>query len=163
MAPLWHALCVVLQTYGLQLKNISAVEMCTSVSNVKEDSAAESAGLTAGEVSIHTDNCQTSLYMSGVHRLTEIYLATHVTYHPTHHTHPHTHTHADAQKLYNTNWSSRNLLLPFFCTSSFPVGDVIVAINGVSIEGSSHQDILALIRESTNSLMWVTATTEAAW
>ncbi|XP_060944848.1 cytohesin-interacting protein [Limanda limanda] len=67
-----------IQTYGLQLKNISAVEMCTSVSNVQEDSAAESAGLTAG--------------------------------------------------------------------------DVIVTINGVSIEGSSHQDILALIRESTNSL-----------
>ncbi|XP_035031197.1 cytohesin-interacting protein [Hippoglossus stenolepis] len=71
-----------IQTYGLQLKNISAVEMCTSVSNVQEDSAAESAGLTAG--------------------------------------------------------------------------DVIVTINGVSIEGLSHQDILALIRESTNSLMMET-------
>nr|XP_019945442.1 PREDICTED: cytohesin-interacting protein [Paralichthys olivaceus] len=67
-----------IQTYGLQLKNISGVEMCTFVSNVQTDSAAETAGLTAG--------------------------------------------------------------------------DVIVTINGVSIEGSSHQDILALIRESSNSL-----------
>ncbi|TMS06812.1 Cytohesin-interacting protein [Larimichthys crocea] len=31
-------------------------------------------------------------------------------------------------------------------------GDIIVTINGVSIEGSSHQQILNLIRESTNSL-----------
>uniref|UniRef100_A0A4W6FN86 Cytohesin 1 interacting protein n=1 Tax=Lates calcarifer TaxID=8187 RepID=A0A4W6FN86_LATCA len=67
-----------IQTYGLQLKNSSAVEMCTFVSKVQEDSAAESAGLTAG--------------------------------------------------------------------------DIIVTINGVSIEGSSHQHILDLIRESTNSL-----------
>ncbi|AWP13037.1 putative cytohesin-interacting protein [Scophthalmus maximus] len=67
-----------IQTYGLQLKNSSAVEMCTFVSKVQKDSAAESAGLTAG--------------------------------------------------------------------------DVIVTINGVSIEGSSHQDVLGLIQESTNSL-----------
>ena len=38
-----------LQTYGVQLKNSSAVEMCTFVCKVKEDSVAESAGLTAGE------------------------------------------------------------------------------------------------------------------
>lgn len=67
-----------IQTYGLQLKDSSAVEMCTFVRNVQEDSAAESAGLTAG--------------------------------------------------------------------------DVIVTINGISIEGSSHQHVLDLIRESTNSL-----------
>ncbi|KAM3607501.1 uncharacterized protein V6R79_008895 [Siganus canaliculatus] len=67
-----------IQTYGLQLKDSSAVEMCTFVRKVQEDSAAESAGLTAG--------------------------------------------------------------------------DIIVTINGVSIEGSSHQHILDLIRESTNSL-----------
>lgn len=67
-----------IQTYGLQLKNRSAVEMCTFVSKVQEDSAAENAGLTTG--------------------------------------------------------------------------DVIVTINGISIEGSSHQHILDLIRESTNSL-----------
>ncbi|XP_042350537.1 cytohesin-interacting protein [Plectropomus leopardus] len=67
-----------IQTYGLQLKDSSAVEMCTFVCKVQEESAAESAGLTAG--------------------------------------------------------------------------DVIVTINGVSIEGSSHQRILDLIRESTNSL-----------
>ncbi|KAK2839724.1 hypothetical protein Q5P01_013464 [Channa striata] len=67
-----------IQTYGLQLKNSSAVEMCTFVSKVQEDSAAESAGLTAG--------------------------------------------------------------------------DVIVTINGASIEGLSHPHILDLIRESTNSL-----------
>ncbi|XP_071327518.1 cytohesin-interacting protein [Trachinotus anak] len=67
-----------IQTYGLQQRNSSAVEMCTFVSKVQEDSAAESAGLTAG--------------------------------------------------------------------------DVIIKINGVSIEGSSHQHILDLIRESTNSL-----------
>ncbi|XP_044073681.1 cytohesin-interacting protein isoform X1 [Siniperca chuatsi] len=67
-----------IQTYGLQLKDSSAVEMCTFVRKVQEDSAAESAGLTAG--------------------------------------------------------------------------DIIVTINGVSIEGSSHQHILDLIRQSTNSL-----------
>ncbi|KAK1875710.1 Cytohesin-interacting protein [Dissostichus eleginoides] len=66
------------KTYGLQLKDSSAVEMCTFVLKVQEDSAAESAGLTAG--------------------------------------------------------------------------DIIVTINGVSIEGSSHQHILDLIKESTNSL-----------
>ncbi|KAK5861197.1 hypothetical protein PBY51_022611 [Eleginops maclovinus] len=71
-----------IQTYGLQLKDSSAVEMCTFVFKVQEDSAAESAGLTAG--------------------------------------------------------------------------DIIVTINGVSIEGSSHQHILDLIRESTNSLMMET-------
>lgn len=37
------------QTYGLQLKDSSAVEMCTFVRKVQEDSAAESAGLSAGE------------------------------------------------------------------------------------------------------------------
>ncbi|XP_034417415.1 cytohesin-interacting protein [Cyclopterus lumpus] len=67
-----------IQTYGLQLKDSSAVEMCTFVRKVQEDSAAENAGLTTG--------------------------------------------------------------------------DIIVTINGVSIEGSSHQHILDLIRESTNSL-----------
>ncbi|XP_056245593.1 cytohesin-interacting protein [Seriola aureovittata] len=67
-----------IQTYGLQQRNSSAVEMCTFVSKVQDDSAAENAGLTAG--------------------------------------------------------------------------DVIITINGVSIEGSSHQHILDLIRESTNSL-----------
>ncbi|XP_047456019.1 cytohesin-interacting protein [Mugil cephalus] len=67
-----------IQTYGLRLKHSSAVEMCTFVCKVQEDSAAENAGLTTG--------------------------------------------------------------------------DIIVTINGVSIEGSSHQRILDLIRESTNSL-----------
>ncbi|XP_059199161.1 cytohesin-interacting protein [Centropristis striata] len=67
-----------IQTYGLQLKDSSAVEMCTFVRKVQEDSAAESAGLTTG--------------------------------------------------------------------------DIIITINGVSIEGSSHQHILDLIRESTNNL-----------
>lgn len=67
-----------IQTYGLQLKNSSDVEMCTFVCKVQEDSSAESAGLTAG--------------------------------------------------------------------------DIIVTINGVSIEGSSHQHIIDLIRQSTNSL-----------
>ncbi|XP_054471479.1 cytohesin-interacting protein [Anoplopoma fimbria] len=67
-----------IQTYGLQLKESSAVEMCTFVCKVHEDSAAENAGLTAG--------------------------------------------------------------------------DIIVTINGVSVEGSSHQHILDLIKESTNSL-----------
>ncbi|XP_029980127.1 cytohesin-interacting protein [Sphaeramia orbicularis] len=67
-----------IQTYGLQLKNSADVEMCTFVCKVQEDSSAESAGLTAG--------------------------------------------------------------------------DIIVTINGVSIEGSSHQHIIELIRQSTNSL-----------
>ncbi|KAL6100739.1 cytip [Pungitius sinensis] len=67
-----------IQTYGLQLKESSAVEMCTFVRKVLEDSPAENAGLTAG--------------------------------------------------------------------------DIIVTINEVSIEGSSHQHILELIRDSTNSL-----------
>lgn len=67
-----------IQTYGLQLKNSSDVEMCTFVCKVQEDSSAENAGLTAG--------------------------------------------------------------------------DIIVTINGVSIEGSSHQHIIDLIRQSTNSL-----------
>ncbi|XP_056146036.1 cytohesin-interacting protein [Lampris incognitus] len=65
-----------IQTYGVQVKNSSAVEMCTFVCKVQEDSAAESAGLTTG--------------------------------------------------------------------------DVIIKINGVSIEGSSHQHIVDLIRESAN-------------
>uniref|UniRef100_A0A668A3T3 Cytohesin 1 interacting protein n=1 Tax=Myripristis murdjan TaxID=586833 RepID=A0A668A3T3_9TELE len=67
-----------IQTYGVQKKSSSAVEMCTFVCRVQEDSAAESAGLTAG--------------------------------------------------------------------------DVIISINGTSIEGSSHQHIVELIRESTNLL-----------
>ncbi|XP_024257928.1 cytohesin-interacting protein-like [Oncorhynchus tshawytscha] len=67
-----------IQTYGMQLKKSMAVEMCTFVCKVQEDSSAESAGLTAG--------------------------------------------------------------------------DVIVTINGVSIEGSSHQGIVDLIRESNNLL-----------
>lgn len=37
--------------------------------------------------------------------------------------------------------------------SSFTAGDIIITINGVSIEGLSHQHILDLIRESANSLM----------
>lgn len=41
----------------------------------------------------------------------------------------------------------------------FIAGDIIVTINGASIEGYSHQHILDLIRESTNSLKWVTETT----
>lgn len=40
---------LLLQTYGLQLRDSSAVEMCTFVCKVQEDSAAESAGLTTGE------------------------------------------------------------------------------------------------------------------
>ncbi|XP_076603216.1 cytohesin-interacting protein [Chaetodon auriga] len=67
-----------IQTYGLQLKDSTAVEMCTYVCKVQEGSTAESAGLTAG--------------------------------------------------------------------------DIIVTVNGVSIEGSSHEHILDLIRESTNRL-----------
>ncbi|XP_015234013.1 PREDICTED: cytohesin-interacting protein [Cyprinodon variegatus] len=67
-----------IQTYGVQLNSTSEVEMCTFVCKVKEDSVAESAGLTAG--------------------------------------------------------------------------DVIVTINSVSIEGLSHQHILNLIIESTNTL-----------
>ncbi|XP_038862249.1 cytohesin-interacting protein-like [Salvelinus namaycush] len=67
-----------IQTYGMQLKKSMAVEMCTFVCKVQEDSSAESAGLTAG--------------------------------------------------------------------------DVIITINGLSIEGSSHQRIVDLIRESANLL-----------
>ncbi|XP_008326962.1 cytohesin-interacting protein [Cynoglossus semilaevis] len=67
-----------LQTYGLQLKNSTTVEMYTFVHKVQTDSAAESAGLTTG--------------------------------------------------------------------------DVIVTINGASVEGSSHQQILGLIKDSANSL-----------
>ncbi|KAF7215963.1 cytohesin-interacting protein [Nothobranchius furzeri] len=67
-----------IQTYGLKQKTSSAVEMCTFISKVKEDSVAESAGLTAG--------------------------------------------------------------------------DVIITVNGVSIEGLSHELVLNLIRESTNNL-----------
>ncbi|XP_061926681.1 cytohesin-interacting protein [Entelurus aequoreus] len=66
------------QTHGLQLRSSSAVEVCTFVSRVEDSSAAESAGLTAG--------------------------------------------------------------------------DVIISINGASIEGCSHQHILDLIGGSTNRL-----------
>ncbi|XP_028847484.1 cytohesin-interacting protein [Denticeps clupeoides] len=66
------------QTYGVQLKNSTLVEMCTFVSSVQEDSAAGSAGL--------------------------------------------------------------------------GTGDIILTINGVSIEGSAHQDIVNLIRQSPNTL-----------
>ncbi|XP_029559221.1 cytohesin-interacting protein [Salmo trutta] len=71
-----------IQTYGVQLKNSTAVEMCTFVCKVQDDSSAESAGLTTG--------------------------------------------------------------------------DVIVTINGVSIEGLSHQHIVDLIRKSTNFLQMET-------
>ncbi|XP_028292310.1 cytohesin-interacting protein isoform X1 [Gouania willdenowi] len=67
-----------IQTRPLRLRSSSSVEMCTFVCRVHEDSVAESAGLTAG--------------------------------------------------------------------------DIIATINGVSTEGSSHQRILDLIRESTNIL-----------
>lgn len=67
-----------IQTYGLQLRDSSAVEMCTFVRKVLEESAAENAGLTAG--------------------------------------------------------------------------DIIITINGASIEGLSHERVLELIRESTNKL-----------
>lgn len=67
-----------IQTYGLQLRDSSAVEMCTFVRKVLEESAAENAGLTAG--------------------------------------------------------------------------DIIITINGASIEGLSHERVLDLIRESTNKL-----------
>ncbi|XP_074551566.1 cytohesin-interacting protein [Halichoeres trimaculatus] len=67
-----------IQTYGLQLRDSSAVEMCTFVRKVQEESAAENAGLTAG--------------------------------------------------------------------------DIIITINGASIEGLSHERVLDLIRESTNKL-----------
>ncbi|XP_007253818.3 cytohesin-interacting protein [Astyanax mexicanus] len=66
------------QTYGLQLRNSNEVEMCTFVSSVQEGCAAESAGLTAG--------------------------------------------------------------------------DIILTVNGVSIKGFSHQQIIELIRESINML-----------
>lgn len=45
---------VALQTYGLQQKNATVTEMCTFVCTVHEDSAAESAGLTAGEPQKHS-------------------------------------------------------------------------------------------------------------
>lgn len=66
------------QTYGLKVKNTSMVEMCTFVCRVQDGSAAETAGLTAG--------------------------------------------------------------------------DIILSVNGVSIEGSTHQNIIELIRESSNTL-----------
>ncbi|KAK7168665.1 hypothetical protein R3I93_004853 [Phoxinus phoxinus] len=66
------------QTYGLKVKNSSMVEMCTFVCSVQDGSAAETAGLTAG--------------------------------------------------------------------------DIILSVNGVSIEGSTHQHIIELIRDSTNIL-----------
>ncbi|XP_010889106.1 cytohesin-interacting protein [Esox lucius] len=67
-----------IQTYGMQPKNSTSLEMCTFVCKVQEDSSAETAGLTTG--------------------------------------------------------------------------DVIIAINGVSIEGSDHHQVVNLIRESTNLL-----------
>lgn len=66
------------QTYGLKVKNSSMVEMCTFVCSVQDGSAAETAGLTTG--------------------------------------------------------------------------DIILSVNGVSIEGSTHQHIIELIRDSTNML-----------
>uniref|UniRef100_A0A673FQ89 Cytohesin-interacting protein-like n=1 Tax=Sinocyclocheilus rhinocerous TaxID=307959 RepID=A0A673FQ89_9TELE len=66
------------QTYGLKVKNSSMVEMCTFVCKVQDGSAAETAGLTAG--------------------------------------------------------------------------DIILSVNGFSIEGSTHQHIIELIRDSTNML-----------
>lgn len=67
-----------IQTYMLPPRTSTAVEMCTLVYSVQEDSVAESAGLTAG--------------------------------------------------------------------------DIIITVNGVSTQGSSHQHILDLMRESTNCL-----------
>ncbi len=42
-------LCLSVQTYGLKVKNSSMVEMCTFICSVQDGSAAETAGLTAGE------------------------------------------------------------------------------------------------------------------
>lgn len=120
-----------LQTYGLQLKDSSAVEMCTFVLKVQEDSAAESAGLTAGRTPTSSKHAFTSFPC--IHRVSMS-----------------TPTHTDAQMLSKAMSSSCKWLVPFFCM--FIVGDIIVTINGVSIEGSSHQHILDLIKESTNSL-----------
>lgn len=45
-------------------------------------------------------------------------------------------------------------LIAYFPLSvtSMTAGDVIVTINGASVEGSSHQQILGLIKDSANSL-----------
>uniref|UniRef100_A0A3Q2Q1C4 Cytohesin 1 interacting protein n=1 Tax=Fundulus heteroclitus TaxID=8078 RepID=A0A3Q2Q1C4_FUNHE len=124
-----------IQTYGLQLKNTSEVEMCTFVCNVKEDGVAESAGLTAG-------NPPTSLLPYR----------------------PYTSSHAQCYQSINGNIAYRmsaehnhahclsglHLLIAVFIF--VVIGDVIITINAVSIEGLSHQHILDLIRQSTNNL-----------
>lgn len=146
--------CLLLQTYGLQLKDSSAVEMCTFVRKVQQDSAAENAGLTAGEAptssvqTLHMISYSCEIIRPHIPFLTDRSLS-HVTYHP--------HAHTDAQTQCKAMLISRNWWVPFFCI--LIAGDIIVTINGVSIEGSSHQQILNLIRESTNSLKWVTSWT----
>lgn len=154
---LWQT-CLLLQTYGLQLKDSSAVEMCTFVRKVQEDSAAESAGLTTGEPPTHPLYLtQAFMYLQNRHTLFYLSDVFSIAYHTCQRHIPPTQSHTDAQTPCKAMLSSPNWLVPFFA-SSFIVGDIIVTINGISIEGSSHQRILDLIRESTNSLKWVTET-----
>lgn len=47
-------------------------------------------------------------------------------------------------------WIKSCLLL--LCYLSFTVDDIILSVNGISIEGDTHQHIIELIRESTNEL-----------
>lgn len=110
-------MCFLLQTYGLQLKDSSAVEMCTFVRKVQEDSAAESAGLTAGEPPTssahvshtHTQNRQTLWHASVEHKDRQIcHLSTQ--------THPHIHTHTETDKHNAKSYlSSRNWWVPVSC------------------------------------------------
>lgn len=133
-----------LQTYGLQQKNATVTEMCTFVCRVHEDSAAESAGLTAGEPQKHIYwlrpfgcpiSCGISIFTQTHNRLPTI---------------------ADPTLIF--------LFIPSSLFFRYHVsGDIIVTVNGVSLEGSSHQQVLELIRESANSLKWVSQLVVTMW
>ncbi|TRY92922.1 hypothetical protein DNTS_024360 [Danionella cerebrum] len=58
------------QTYGLKVKPSGTVEMCTFVSSVQDGSAAETAGLTAGDVILSVNDV--SIEGSGHHRIIEL-------------------------------------------------------------------------------------------
>lgn len=151
LAFLWHV-CLSLQTYGLQLKNSPAVEMCTFVCKVNEDSVAESAGLTAGE--------PPTSFLPYRPRLGCVTIDRYIAYHICEYLHAFTPTPAisrtDVHMQFTAMLCNHNQFVPYISASLSFTGDIIVTVNGVSIEGSSHQCVLDQIRKSTNCLKWVT-------
>lgn len=62
----------------------------------------------------------------------------------------------DVHMQFTAMLCNHNQFVPYISASLSFTGDIIVTVNGVSIEGSSHQCVLDQIRKSTNCLKWVT-------